>query len=89
MNNNFTGPVNIGSSEMVSINKLAEMAIGIAGKKLKIKHIKGPLGVRGRVSDNRLIYKKLGWKPTSKLYDGLRKTYNWIDGQVNSPKKRS
>lgn len=82
MNSNFTGPVNIGSEEMVSINQLAEMVMKIAGKKFKIKHIKGPLGVRGRKSDNRLIQKKIGWKPTTKLFDGLTKTYTWIEEQV-------
>ncbi len=82
MKSDFMGPVNIGSEEMVSINMLAEMIMKIAGKKLKIKHIKGPLGVRGRSSDNRLIKKKLGWAPTSKLYDGLEKTYTWINEQV-------
>lgn len=86
MKGKFIGPVNIGSEEMVSINKLAEMVMHIAGKKVKIKHIKGPLGVRGRSSDNRLIGKQLKWKPTSKLYDGLKKTYTWIDEQVK--KKR-
>lgn len=82
MKSDFMGPINIGSEEMVSINMLAEMIMNIAGKKLKIKHIKGPLGVRGRSSDNRLIKKKLGWAPTSKLYDGLEKTYGWINEQV-------
>lgn len=74
----FTGPVNIGSEEMVTINGLAEMVMKIAGKKLKIKHIPGPLGVRGRNSDNRLIREKLGWAPSAKLEDGMRKTYTWI-----------
>lgn len=74
----FFGPVNIGSEEMVSINKLAEMVIGISGKKLKIRHIKGPLGVRGRKSDNSLIKDKLGWEPKTKLLEGLKKTYPWI-----------
>lgn len=80
----FRGPVNIGSSEMVSINQLARMVMEIAEKKLKIKHIPGPLGVRGRVSDNRLIAKKLQWKPTKPLKDGLAKTYAWISDQVAS-----
>lgn len=87
MKSNFTGPVNIGSNEMVSINQLAEMVMEIAGKKLKIKHIKGPLGVRGRTSDNRLIKKELGWKPTAKLKDGLSETYAWIGKQVNKSEK--
>ncbi len=87
MKSKFTGPVNIGSEEMVSINELAAMVMSIAGKKLKIKHIKGPLGVRGRSSDNRLIRKKLGWAPSSKLYDGLTKTYMWIESQVKQKRK--
>ncbi|OGZ22737.1 MAG: NAD-dependent dehydratase [Candidatus Nealsonbacteria bacterium RIFCSPLOWO2_01_FULL_41_9] len=82
MNSDFTGPVNIGSEEMVSINKLAEMVMKIAGKKLKIKHIKGPLGVRGRNSDNKLIFTKLHWKPSKPLEDGLKKTYDWINSQI-------
>jgi len=87
MNSSFTGPVNIGSEEMVSINELAAMVMKIAGKKLKIKHIKGPLGVRGRSSDNRLIRKKLGWEPKTKLYDGLEKTYAWINEQIKNKRK--
>ena len=87
MKSTFSGPVNIGSEEMVSINELAQMIMKIAGKKLKIKHIKGPLGVRGRSSDNRLIRKKLGWEPSTKLYDGLEKTYAWINDQVKKRRK--
>ena len=64
MQSDFKDPVNIGSEEMVTINQLAEMIIEIAGKKLKIRHIPGPLGVRGRNSDNRLIKEKLGWEPS-------------------------
>jgi nucleoside-diphosphate-sugar epimerase len=82
MDSEFTGPVNIGSEEMVSINQLAEMVMQIAGKKLSIKHITGPLGVRGRNSDNRLIAEKLGWKPSRTLREGLEKTYRWIQEQV-------
>jgi GDP-D-mannose 3',5'-epimerase len=82
MDSNFYGPVNIGSDEMVTINKLAEMVIGISGKKLNIKHISGPLGVRGRNSDNTLIQEKIGWAPDSPLEEGLKKTYTWINGQV-------
>ena len=78
----FMGPVNIGSDEMVSINQLAEMVMDIAGKKQSIKHIPGPLGVRGRNSDNTLIKEKLGWVPSESLYDGLKKTYLWIEKQV-------
>lgn len=83
----WTGPVNIGSDEMITINQLAEMAMDIAGKKLSIKHIPGPLGVRGRNSDNRLIEKKLGWRPTQPLKAGLEKTYRWIEEQVRKSKE--
>ncbi len=86
MKSNFTDPVNIGSEEMVSINHLAEMIMNIAGKKLSVKHISGPLGVRGRNSDNRLIKEKLGWKPTSPLADGLKETYRWIADMVEKNK---
>jgi len=84
MASEFTGPVNIGSDEMVTINQLAEIAMDIAGKKLLIKHIKGPLGVRGRNSDNNLIKKKLGWAPSTKLRDGIEKTYHWINEQLRN-----
>lgn len=82
MDSDFTGPVNIGSDEMVTINKLAEMAMGIANKKLSIKHINGPLGVRGRNSDNSLIKEKLNWAPSEPLLAGLKKTYEWINGEL-------
>jgi len=82
----FHGPVNIGSDEMVTINKLAEIAMEAAGKRLKIKHIDGPLGVRGRNSDNKLIKEKLGWAPSQPLKDGIAKTYAWINEQVEKSK---
>ena len=82
MDSRFQGPVNIGSEEMISINELAEIVMRIAGKKLRIRHIPGPLGVRGRNSDNRLIAKELGWAPSQPLEDGLTKTYHWIESQV-------
>jgi nucleoside-diphosphate-sugar epimerase len=88
MQSDFTGPVNIGSEEMVSINQLAEMLMEIAGKKLTIKHIPGPQGVRGRNSDNRLIFEKLNWKPTEPLYKGLEKTYRWIESKVKEAQAR-
>ena len=83
MRSDFTGPVNIGSEEMVSINQLAAMIMEIAGKKLKIKHIPGPLGVRGRNSDNKLVKAVLGWEPSISLRKGLEKTYAWIENQVH------
>jgi GDP-D-mannose 3', 5'-epimerase len=82
MESSFTGPVNIGSEEMVTINQLAEMAMRIAGKRLTIHHIPGPLGVRGRNSDNKLIAEKLGWAPSHPLEEGLRNTYKWIEAQA-------
>lgn len=85
---NFRGPVNIGSEEMVTINQLVEMVIRIANKQLRIKHIKGPLGVRGRNSDNNLIREKLGWEPRMKLEDGIAKTYKWIKEQVDKNRKQ-
>ena len=84
VDSDFTGPVNIGSDEMVTINRLAEMAIEISGKRLSLHYISGPLGVRGRNSDNRLIREKLGWAPSASLYSGLEKTYTWIEAQVRA-----
>ncbi len=83
MESTFPGPMNIGSEEMLTINHLAGMIIDIAGKTLKIRHVPGPLGVRGRNSDNQLIYQKLGWKPGCPLREGLSKTYSWISARVS------
>lgn len=80
----FSGPVNIGSEEMVTINQLARMVIDIAGKKIEIRHVEGPLGVRGRNSDNRLIESRLGWKPDYPLRKGMECTYRWIENRVTS-----
>ncbi|MFH2094168.1 MAG: NAD-dependent epimerase/dehydratase family protein [Bacteroidota bacterium] len=78
----FRGPVNIGSDEMISINNLAQMIIDVSGKKLSLKNINGPLGVRGRNSDNKLIKNQLNWAPSRPLREGIEKTYIWIDGQL-------
>lgn len=86
MDSDFVGPVNIGSEEMVSINELAQVIMEISRKKLTVKNIPGPLGVRGRNSDNRLILEKLGWAPNYPLKIGLEKTYNWIEEQVKKSK---
>ena len=83
MDSDFIGPVNIGSEEMVPINELAKMVMVVAEKKLTIKHIPGPLGVRGRNSDNKLIQEKLNWEPDYSLIKGLEKTYPWIKDQVD------
>jgi len=81
---NFSGPVNIGSEEMVTINGLVDVVCDIAGKKLEKIHIPGPLGVRGRNSDNRLIAQNLGWQPSQTLRRGLELTYSWVETQVMS-----
>lgn len=83
---NFTGPVNIGSDEMVSINQLADIIGDIAGKRFTKNHVPGPLGVRGRNSQNDLIEEKLGWKPSLPLKTGLERTYAWISQQVATRK---
>jgi nucleoside-diphosphate-sugar epimerase len=84
MDSEFSGPVNIGSEEMVSIDQLVDMISEIAGKTLIKKHIPGPIGVRGRNSDNKLIMERLGWAPSATLKSGLEKTYSWINAQVNA-----
>ena len=92
--NEFRGPVNIGSEEMVPINELAQIAIDLSGKDLKINNLDGqdfidkygfpcPLGVRGRNSDNKLYKEKLGWEPSMTLREGMAKTFEWINEQVN------
>ena len=89
----FLGPVNIGSEEMVTINKLARMAIISSGKDIKIKNIAGqefvdkygfkcPVGVRGRNSDNKLYKENMNWQPTQPLNEGVSKTFEWIEKQV-------
>jgi nucleoside-diphosphate-sugar epimerase len=98
MESDFKGPVNIGSEEMVSINELAQMAIDISGKDLKIKNIQGeefvtkygftcPLGVRGRNSDNKLYEEKIGWAVSQPLRIGMEKTFDWVNEQVQEEKK--
>ena len=87
MGSDFIGPVNIGSDEMVTINGLADMVMGIAHKRITLKHIDGPLGVRGRNSDNRLIHEKLGWRPSRTLREGVEPTYRWIVEQIASGRR--
>jgi nucleoside-diphosphate-sugar epimerase len=82
LRSDFEGPVNIGSDEMISINGLAKMVIDIAQKDVSINNIPGPLGVRGRNSDNRLIRERLGWAPEQSLRTGMEITYAWIADQV-------
>lgn len=82
MRSGETGPFNIGSSEMVSINALAQMIAEAAGKRVTLAHVDGPQGVRGRTSDNALIRERLGWAPSRPLREGLEPTYRWIKDQI-------
>ena len=84
MRSAFPDPVNIGSDEMVSIDALAAMIAEIAGKRLELRHVPGPTGVRGRTSDNRLIREQLDWSPSTSLRVGLAATYHWIRQQVQT-----
>ena len=82
MDSDFMGPVNIGSEEMVTINQLVEIAAEVAEKKVSKNHIDGPLGVRGRNSNNDLIREKLDWDYQITLKEGIRYTYYWIREQI-------
>ena len=82
MRSEFTGPVNIGSSEMVSINEFARLVMQVAGKTLNVLHVPGPTGARGRCSDNRLIQAMLGWAPQQPLVAGIERTYAWVEQQA-------
>jgi GDP-D-mannose 3',5'-epimerase len=84
MTSDFPGPVNLGQDRLVTINELADLIMQAAGVKLEKKHIEGPLGVRGRNSDNTLVKQKLGWEPKVSLEDGLARTYTWIEGLVKA-----
>jgi GDP-D-mannose 3',5'-epimerase len=88
MNSEFTGPVNIGSEEMISINDLAKMVIDVSRKQLSINNISGPVGVRGRNSDNKLYSEKIGWVPSQTLREGIEKTYSWINEKVVNQNKK-
>lgn len=82
MRSEFTGPVNIGSSEMVSINEFARLVMQVAGKTLNVLHVPGPTGARGRCSDNRMIQAMLGWAPQQPLVAGIERTYAWVEQQA-------
>ncbi len=84
MDSDFSGPLNIGSEEMVTIDQMVDLVIEISGKNLRKRHVEGPMGVRGRSSDNTLIRKVLGWAPSLPLKVGLQKTYAWILSQVQA-----
>jgi nucleoside-diphosphate-sugar epimerase len=85
-NEHFAGPVNIGSEEMVTINQLVNLVSTIANKRLRVTHIPGPIGVRGRNSDNELIWNELKWKPDFSLSQGIELTLPWIEEQILASK---
>ncbi len=87
MESSCTGPLNIGSDEMVTIEDLTQRIIAISGKNLSIKHIPGPTGVNIRTSHNALIKQQLGWAPSYRLQDGLRQTYDWIASRISQTTK--
>jgi len=82
MDSDFLGPVNIGSEEMVTINQLVDTVAKVSGKTVEKNHIDGPLGVRGRNSNNDVIRRELGWDYQQTLEEGIRKTYDWIYNQI-------
>jgi nucleoside-diphosphate-sugar epimerase len=84
MRSDFREPINLGQDRMVTINQLADIVAGIAGIRIVKKHIDGPMGVRGRNSDNTLLRRVLKWEPSISLEDGLARTYAWIEGQVRT-----
>ena len=90
MDSDFLGPVNIGSEEMVTINDLLKITAKVAGAAVSKRHkLDAPLGVRGRNSNNDLVREKLGWDYEQTLEEGIRKTYAWIEEQVESRKART
>ena len=82
MRSDFREPLNLGQDRMLSINELADIISNIAEIRINKKHVPGPQGVRGRNSDNTLLRQVLGWEPQISLEEGLRRTYNWIEGNV-------
>lgn len=84
MRSEVAEPLNIGSEELVTIGGLADLIIEIAGKKIEKRYVYGPVGVRGRSSDNRRIRELLGWAPAGRLRDGLEQTYAWIAAQAEA-----
>ena len=84
MKSDYDKPINIGSDYLISINDLAKMIIEISGKNIKIKHIEGPMGVRGRRSDNKLMKEVLGWVPKMELFEGIELTYKWLMRELDN-----
>jgi len=89
MDSDCAGPANIGSEELISIDDLARLIIRVAGKDVKIRHVPGPVGVRGRTSDNRLMLRATGWRPRISLEDGIARTYRWVSRQVDARRREA
>jgi nucleoside-diphosphate-sugar epimerase len=89
MRSDFHEPLNLGQDRMVTINQLADLVAGIAGVRIARKHVPGPMGVRGRNSDNARLRQVLGWEPRISLEEGLARTYAWIEEQVREKLNRS
>ena len=87
MRSDISEPLNLGSDRLISINDLAGLALSFEDKALALNHVPGPLGVRGRNSDNRLIRERLGWEPSIPLEVGLRETYFWIKGEIEQARE--
>jgi nucleoside-diphosphate-sugar epimerase len=89
MRSDFPGPLNLGQDRLITINGLAELIAEIAGVTIRLKHVSGPQGVRGRNSDNSLLRSVLGWEPATTLEEGLSYTYRWIEDQVKQQRSGS
>jgi len=87
LDSDYTNPINIGSSELISINNLAQMIIDISGKNLTIKNVEGVQGVRGRNSNNELCETVLNWSPSKPLIQGITRLYNWVNSEVQKTNK--
>jgi GDP-D-mannose 3',5'-epimerase len=86
LQNNVTGPINVGDERYITIGDLAQLIIDVSGKDTKIRYIPGPLGVNARTSDNTLIEKLTGWKPQTSLEDGIKTLYYWIENEIKKGK---
>lgn len=84
MSSSYGNPLNIGSDERISINGLVKLVADVAGKAINVKHVEGPIGVRGRCSDNALIQATLGWRPSAPLRAGIEVTYEWIKNRLDA-----
>jgi nucleoside-diphosphate-sugar epimerase len=87
METSAPGPANVGSEDLISIDDFARLIMRVAGKRLTLRHVEGPVGVRGRVSDNGLMERIAGWRPRVSLEEGLSRTYRWVAAQVDARRR--